>query len=67
MYIKYRGQYEAQEIVMQPKKQKDPVCGMNINPSECPYKTEHKNKQYSFCCKECMTAFKNNPDKFSKA
>ncbi|HEY2810395.1 MAG TPA: YHS domain-containing protein [Rhabdochlamydiaceae bacterium] len=52
---------------MQPKKQKDPVCGMNINPSECPYKTEHKNKQYSFCCKECMTAFKNNPDKFSKA
>jgi P-type Cu+ transporter len=48
------------------KNQKDPVCGMSIDPKQSSYKTHHKNKEYAFCCQECLTTFKHNPDKYSK-
>lgn len=48
------------------KKQKDPVCGMSIDPSESSYKTEYQQKKYSFCCKDCLDTFKKNPNQYVK-
>lgn len=48
------------------KEQKDPVCGMEVDASKSTYKTEHHNKQYAFCCQQCMEKFKKNPKQFVK-
>jgi YHS domain-containing protein len=48
------------------KKQKDPVCGMDVDQKSATCKAHHKNKDYCFCCNECMKTFKNNPEKYSK-
>lgn len=48
------------------KKEKDPVCGMSVDPSQTNFKTEHHNKKFAFCCKDCMEKFKKNPQQFSK-
>lgn len=48
------------------KNQKDPVCGMAVDPSQSTFKAEHHNKKFTFCCKECMDKFKKNPQQFSK-
>lgn len=47
------------------KPEKDPVCGMSVNSKDCQHKTQHKNKNYSFCCQECLKTFKDNPEKYS--
>jgi len=49
-----------------PKKEKDPVCGMNVDPAHSSHKAEHKHKKYSFCSGACMEKFKKNPDQFAK-
>jgi P-type Cu+ transporter len=51
---------------MNPKKQKDPVCGTDIDPARCNHKTTHHQKQYNFCCQQCLDAFKKSPEKYSK-
>jgi len=47
------------------KKQKDPVCGTAVE-GQSNYKTMHHDKQYNFCCQQCMDSFKKNPEKYSK-
>ncbi len=44
---------------------KDPVCGMNVTSNHSQYKTEFKGKQYTFCCQQCLTKFKQNPSQYS--
>lgn len=46
---------------------KDPVCGMNIDPKKSSHKTEFQNKQYNFCCQGCLDKFKKNPKQFIKS
>lgn len=48
------------------KKQKDPVCGMDVDLKQASFKTEHHQKQYAFCCQQCMDTFKKDPKKFTK-
>lgn len=48
------------------KQQKDPVCGMNVDPSKSNFKAKHNEKDYAFCCQQCMEKFKKNPNQFSK-
>lgn len=48
------------------KSQKDPVCGMNVNPENTPYKTEYHQREYSFCCQQCLSKFQQNPTQFAK-
>ncbi|EJN56959.1 permease [Halogranum rubrum] len=35
----------------------DPVCGMEVNPEETEYSTEHNGETYYFCSKSCKESF----------
>jgi len=41
---------------------KDPVCGMTVNPATAKHKLEHAGKTYYFCCAPCLEKFRANPD-----
>src|SRR6202171_3549325 len=43
--------------------QKDPVCGMNVNPASARYQTEYSGKQYFFCSAGCLAKFQAAPEK----
>jgi Cu+-exporting ATPase len=42
--------------------ERDPVCGMNVNPGSTKYVHEHAGKKYYFCCAACVEKFKANPE-----
>src|SRR5579864_4573341 len=44
-----------------PTVEKDPVCGMNVNPATAKNVYEHAGKKYYFCCPHCVEKFKSNP------
>ncbi len=41
--------------------ERDPVCGMNVNPATAKHAHEHAGKKYYFCCAGCTEKFKANP------
>ncbi|MGD0599802.1 MAG: heavy metal translocating P-type ATPase [Terriglobales bacterium] len=43
--------------------EKDPVCGMDVNPATARFKTVHNGKEYFFCCAGCQAKFQANPEK----
>ena len=43
---------------------KDPVCGMNVEPSTAKYKVDHAGKTYYFCCNSCREKFHAHPDEY---
>ena len=52
------------DITRSPKtKQKDPVCGMDVNPASARHKTLHDGKEYFFCSAGCLAKFQTNPEK----
>ena len=44
--------------------EKDPVCGMTVDPSTAKYKFEHSGKAYYFCCAHCLEKFRNDPVRY---
>ncbi len=48
------------------KKEKDLVCGMDVNPKTASFKAEHDGKTYCFCSEGCMKQFVESPAKFVK-
>ncbi|MGB9083349.1 MAG: YHS domain-containing protein, partial [Terriglobales bacterium] len=46
-----------------PIRQKDPVCGMDVNPETALHKTLHNGKEYFFCSAGCLAKFQANPEK----
>jgi len=44
--------------------EKDPVCGMNVNPSTAKYVYSHAGKNYYFCCAPCVEKFKADPETY---
>jgi Cu+-exporting ATPase len=46
---------------------KDPVCGMMVDPTTAPAKSEYKGKTYYFCAPGCKTAFEKDPEQYLKA
>ncbi|MCC6586797.1 MAG: heavy metal translocating P-type ATPase [Bryobacterales bacterium] len=46
------------------KLEKDPVCGMMVDPSDAAGKHTHKGTTYYFCNPSCETKFKANPGKY---
>src|SRR6266496_5099548 len=42
--------------------ERDPVCGMNVNPATAKHVHEHAGKNYYFCCAPCAEKFKSNPE-----
>ncbi len=47
--------------------ERDPVCGMNVNPSTAKHTHEHAGKKYYFCCGGCLEKFKADPAKYLAA
>ena len=45
-----------------PALERDPVCGMNVNPLTAKHVHEHAGKKYYFCCAHCLEKFKSNPE-----
>jgi len=44
--------------------QKDPVCGMSVDPANAAAKIEYQGKSYFFCSKRCGERFSANPARF---
>jgi P-type Cu+ transporter len=44
--------------------ERDPVCGMNVNPATARHVHENAGKTYYFCCASCVEKFKVNPQAF---
>ena len=50
-----------------PALERDPVCGMNVNPASSKHTHEHGGKTYYFCCAPCVEKFKADPAKYLTA
>jgi P-type Cu+ transporter len=44
--------------------ERDPVCGMNVNPATAKHTHELGGKNYYFCCAPCVEKFKTDPNKY---
>jgi Cu+-exporting ATPase len=47
--------------------ERDPVCGMNVNPATAKHVYEYGGKNYYFCCAGCVEKFKAAPTKYLSA
>jgi Cu+-exporting ATPase len=61
------GPLDVSNAAASPPKQKDPVCGMDVNPATAKHKTLHNGKEYFFCCAGCLAKFQANPEKILSA
>jgi Cu+-exporting ATPase len=56
-----RSHEEVSAVVIE----KDPVCGMDVDPERRPdLRVEHDGTTYSFCGKGCMLEFQEDPERF---
>lgn len=42
----------------------DPVCGMKVDETIAKWTFEYQGKTYYFCAPGCMTAFREEPEKY---
>jgi Cu+-exporting ATPase len=47
--------------------ERDPVCGMNVNPATAKHLYQHNGKNFYFCCASCVEKFKAEPAKYLEA
>jgi len=47
--------------------EKDPVCGMDVDPKTAVYKSEYRGKLYYFCSSGCKRDFDKDPQKYMPA
>ena len=43
---------------------KDPVCGMEVDPSTARHTSEYQGQTYYFCASGCKRAFEAEPQKY---
>lgn len=46
--------------------ERDPVCGMQVDPAKAAAKSTYEGKNYYFCSAGCKKAFDANPGAFVK-
>ena len=46
------------------ERQRDPVCGMLVDPRTTPYRQQHAGRPYFFCSAGCQSKFSDNPTKY---
>jgi xanthine dehydrogenase accessory factor len=46
------------------REQKDPVCGMAVEPGRARHKSLYQGVTYYFCCPHCREAFDHEPEKY---
>ncbi|MGA9511196.1 MAG: heavy metal translocating P-type ATPase [Candidatus Sulfotelmatobacter sp.] len=44
--------------------ERDPVCGMSVNPATTKHVHDLSGKKYHFCCAPCLEKFKADPNKY---
>jgi Cu+-exporting ATPase len=44
--------------------EKDPVCGMDVDPATARHHLDHAGKTYYFCCSGCQEKFRDDPDRY---
>jgi Cu+-exporting ATPase len=44
--------------------ERDPVCGMNVNPASAKAHTQHNGQTFYFCCNGCAQEFQQDPAKY---
>lgn len=44
----------------------DPVCGMSVATEDADAVFEYRNEEFYFCCEQCLSEFKRNPEAFAK-
>src|SRR4030088_2411928 len=49
------------------EREKDPVCGMTVDPGKAAAKQELRGNTYYFCSKRCADRFAKEPEKFLSA
>ena len=54
-------------IVGEGPKEKDPVCGMRVDPNKAAATVEHEGRKYFFCSKRCGERFEKDPQTFLAA
>ena len=54
----------ADQKTQQKIMEKDPVCGMQVDPATARAKFEHGGRTYFFCCAGCATKFEAAPEKY---
>jgi Cu+-exporting ATPase len=45
---------------------KDPVCGMEVDPVETRYISDHQGQTYYFCSAVCKQRFDQNPERYAR-
>src|SRR5882672_7971455 len=55
---------DDKHIESTPMIEKDPVCGMNIDPATTKHTHSYGDKNYYFCCASCVDKFKADPTKY---
>src|SRR5713101_1283081 len=48
-------------------REKDPVCGMSVDPAKAAGKVQYGGKTYYFCSARCAERFSKEPEKFLAA
>src|SRR5215471_3715464 len=46
--------------------ERDPVCGMQVDPANARAKVGHGGRNYFFCCPGCAAKFEASPDQYLK-
>jgi YHS domain-containing protein len=44
--------------------ERDPVCGMMVEPDKAAATSEYKGQTYYFCARGCKVAFDRDPEKY---
>ena len=44
--------------------ERDPVCGMEVDPAEADVQTVFEGRSYYFCSEECLSEFEREPQKY---
>lgn len=47
--------------------EKDPVCGMDVNPKTAAGKSNYQGKTYYFCSQSCKKAFDSKPERYLRS
>jgi Cu+-exporting ATPase len=55
---------QTTEVRIKEKMERDPVCGMSVDPSKAAAKVEHDGKTYYFCAPGCAKRFQQAPEKY---
>jgi P-type Cu+ transporter len=46
--------------------EKDPVCGMKVDPKSAAGQAQHQGKTYFFCSAGCKAKFEKNPGQYAR-